>query len=85
MPAATNWPPCNLRQIVVAVAFVKDLDIWCAAKLLIDRHGESAAVEAMKRADALAAQGDAAGKVAWLRILEAIEELQSTVPSGPIH
>lgn len=62
-----------------------DIDLWRAAKLLIDRHGENAAAEAMKRADVLAGQGDAEGKVVWLRILEAIEELQSTVPAGPIH
>ena len=62
-----------------------DLDIWRAAKLLMDRHGENATTEAMKRADALAAQGDAAGKVVWLRILEAVEELQSTEPTEPVH
>ena len=62
-----------------------DLDLWRAAKLLIDRHGKTATAEAMKRADALAAQGDAAGKIVWLRILEAIAELQNTVPSGPLH
>jgi len=39
----------------------------------------------LKRANALAAQGDVVGKVVWLRILEAIEELQSTVPVGPVH
>ena len=38
-----------------------DIDIWRAAKLLIDQHGNAAAIEAVKRADALAAQGDAAG------------------------
>ena len=64
---------------------MKDLDVWRAAKMLIDRHGDTAPAEAMKRADALAAQGDAADKVVWLRILEAIEELQNTVPSGPVH
>ena len=62
-----------------------DPDIYRSAKLLVDQHGDGATAEAKKRADALAAQGDAAGKVAWLRILEAIEELQSTVPSGPVH
>ncbi len=62
-----------------------DIDVWRAAKLLVDRYGDGATAEAMKRADALAAQGDAEGKVAWLRIFEAIEELQSTVPSGPVH
>ena len=62
-----------------------DIDLWRAAKLLIDRYGDGAPVEAMKRADALAAQSDAEGKLVWLRILEAIEELQSTVPSGAVH
>lgn len=66
-------------------AMTTDLDIWRAAKLLIDRHGEKATTEAMKRADALAAQGDTEGKVVWLRILEAIEELQNTAPSGAVH
>ena len=64
---------------------IDDLDIYRTAKLLIDRHGDGATVEAMKRADALASQGDAAGKVVWLRILEAIEELQNTEPAGPVH
>ena len=53
--------------------------------MLVDRYGGGATREAMKRADALAAQGDMAGKVVWLRILEAIEELQSTEPTGAVH
>ena len=64
---------------------IDDLDLWRAAKLLVDRYGETAPVEAMKRADALAAEGDTEGKVVWLRILEAIEELQSAVPTGAVH
>ena len=39
----------------------------------------------MKRADVLAAQDDTAGKVVWLRILEAIEELQNTEPAWPVN
>ena len=62
-----------------------DIDLWRAAKLLIDRYGNTAPVEAMRRADALAAQGDTAGKIVWLRILEAIEELQNTEPMGAVH
>ena len=62
-----------------------DLDIYRGAKLLVDRHGDGATVEALKRADAFAAQSDTAGKVVWLRILEAIEELQNTEPVGPAH
>ncbi len=64
---------------------MKDLDIYRSAKLLIDRYGDTATAEAMKRAEALAAQGDAAGKVVWLQILEAIEKLQSTAPNGAVH
>ena len=64
---------------------MKDLDLWRAAKLLVDRYGDGATIEAMKRADALAAQGDAAGKIVWLRILEAVEELQNTNPTEPLH
>ncbi len=64
---------------------IDDRDIYRSAKLLIGRYGDGAAIEAMKRVDALAAQGDAEGKVVWLRILEAVEELQNTVPSGAVH
>ena len=65
---------------------IADIDLWRGAKLLVDRYGNTATIEAMKRADALAAQGDAAaGKVVWLRILEAVEELQNTQPTGPVH
>ena len=63
----------------------EDIDLWRAAKLLVDRYGEGAPAEAMRRADTLAAQGDAAGKLVWLRILETIEELQSTKPKGQVH
>ncbi len=35
---------------------IADIDFWRAAKALIDRYGDSATIEAMKRADALAAQ-----------------------------
>ncbi len=64
---------------------IDDIDIYRSAKLLIDRYGDGATVEAMKRADALAAEGDTTGKVVWLRILEDVEQLQSTEPTGPVH
>lgn len=63
---------------------IDDIDIYRSAKLLVDRYASGATIEAMKRADALAAQGDTAGKVVWLRILEAIEKLQNTKPAGPV-
>jgi len=54
---------------------INDPDIFDAAKLLIDRHGEDAALRAAERADGLLAEGDPDGSGVWHRILEAIEEL----------
>ncbi len=64
---------------------MNDLDLWRAARLLVDRYGDDAGIEAAKRADALAARGDVEGKAVWLRILEAVKEVQNTEPFGPVH
>jgi hypothetical protein len=53
---------------------VADPDIFRAAKLLIDRHGEEAATFAAGRADLLLVEGDIDGSGVWRRILAAIEE-----------
>jgi len=55
---------------------IGDPDIFHAAKLLIDKHGNDAAIRAAQRADELLADGDMEGSSVWRRILEAIEELQ---------
>jgi hypothetical protein len=55
---------------------VDDPDIFWAAKLLIDRHGEEAATFAAGRADELLEEGDLDGAAIWRRILAAIGELQ---------
>jgi hypothetical protein len=52
-----------------------DPDIFRAAKLLIDQHGNDASTRAAQRADELLEEGDIDGAVVWRRILEAIEEL----------
>ncbi len=62
-----------------------DIDLWRAAELLVDRYGDGAAIEAAKRADDMLEQGDMEGKAVWLRILEAVKELQNTVPRGAVH
>ena len=56
---------------------ISDLDIWRAAILLIQRHGEDAEIEAAKRADQMLERGDLDGQVAWKRIRRAIVELQA--------
>jgi hypothetical protein len=51
-------------------------DIFRAAKLLIDQHGEDAPLRAAQRADELLKDGDIDGSAVWGRILAAINELR---------
>jgi triphosphoribosyl-dephospho-CoA synthetase len=55
---------------------IDDPDIFRAATLLIDKHGDDAALRAAQRADELLEDGDVDGTVVWRRIIDAIEELQ---------
>jgi hypothetical protein len=59
------------------VAMVSDLDIWRAANLLVQRHGADAELEAAKRADLMLDRGDDDGRLLWMRIRRAIEDLQA--------
>jgi len=61
---------------------ISDLDIWRAASLLIQQHGEDAEIEAAKRADQMLERGDLDGQVVWKRIRRAIVELQAPA-KGP--
>ena len=54
-----------------------EIDIYRAAKVLIDHHGQDAPIRAAMRADELLAAGDVDGRAVWLRIGKAIVELQS--------
>ena len=49
-----------------------DVDACRWAMLLIERHGDDAAVVAARRADELLEQGDLAGSWTWHQILAAI-------------
>ena len=62
-----------------------DIDIWRAAKVLIDRYGDEAPAEAMKRADNMEAIGDEVGTAVWRRIRQYVCELQRTRPKGAVH
>lgn len=62
-----------------------DIDIWRAAKLLVDRHGADAAIHAAIRADELLDKGDADGQRVWLRIVKAVEELLRKRGDDRIH
>ena len=58
------------------------LDIFRAAKLVIDNHGEDASLYAAARTAVLAGKGDAEGAAIWPQIAEAVEELQRKRRSG---
>ncbi len=59
---------------------VEEIDIYRSANLLIKQHGEEAAVFAAMQADACMDKGDLDGKVVWLAVIKAIEELQDATP-----
>ena len=61
---------------------VDDIDIYRAAKLLIDKHSDEAAIIAIKRATEMLDAGDVDGYAVWKRTLRAIEQLESRKP-GP--
>ncbi len=62
-----------------------DLDIYRSAKLLIDQHGQDAALEAVKRADELLDAGDLDGQATWLRIRKAVLELLKPGDGETVH
>ena len=51
-------------------------DVFTAAKLLIDQHGDGAGLVAAQRADQMLDQGDLNGAMVWRGILAGIDELQ---------
>ncbi len=43
-----------------------DIDIYRSARLLIDRHGDEAAIRVAERTDAMREHGDMGGVAVWL-------------------
>jgi hypothetical protein len=60
----------------VASAMTDAVDIYRAAKLVIDRHGEDASLYAAARTAVFAGEGDVEGAAVWRQITTAVEELQ---------
>ena len=59
-----------------------DLDVYRSANELIKQYGDAANIDAAMRADELMDAGDMDGEAVWLRIVKAIEELQSEERPG---
>jgi len=64
---------------------IEDKDVWRAAKLLVDRHGDEAPIHAAMQADELLAEGDLEGERVWIQILKAIEELLRVPGDDQLH
>jgi hypothetical protein len=63
-----------------------DLDIFRAAKLVIDNHREDAALYSAARTTVHAGEGDTGGAAIWHQIAAAIEELQrERRPGEPVN
>ena len=62
-----------------------ETDTWRTAKLLVDQHGADAPIHAAMKADEMLDAGNMDGKLVWLRIKAAVEQLLSKVPEGPVH
>jgi hypothetical protein len=70
---------------VLFAAVVPEIDIWRAANFMLKRHGDQARAESDRRADDLAAAGNAAGAAIWRRIRRAVEQLANTTPCDGLH
>lgn len=55
---------------------IQDLDVFRAAKLIIEKYGDTALIEAAFRQDELLSKGDSDGARLWSRIGDAIEWMQ---------
>ncbi len=59
---------------------IEGIDLWRAANVMIEGYSDGAATEAAMRADEFLDQGNHDGKRLWVRIMQAIEELQRERP-----
>jgi hypothetical protein len=61
---------------------ISDRDIYTAANILVKRYGEDAATQAAMLADVLGSENDTEGQREWIRIMEAVKQLQRTRAPG---
>jgi len=64
---------------------VPEIDIWRIATLMLKCYGDEADIESAIRAEELAEAGNHNGAAVWLRIIDAIGQLENTTPPGPLH
>lgn len=54
---------------------LKEIDIWRCANMMVVLHGDDAPIQAAMKADKMLEAGDLDGKLVWLRIMRAAEQL----------
>ena len=64
---------------------INERDVWQAAKLMIDQHGDQAPVHSAMRADEMLGVGDLDGQAVWKAILKAVNDLLNKEPDGTVH
>lgn len=60
-------------------------DIYRAARIFMNQHGEAAEDLALSRMKSFMDEEDVVGASAWLMIAQAIKELGDMTPGGTIH
>ena len=61
------------------------LRIWRSARVLVDQHGDEAAIHAAMRADTMLDQGDLDGYVVWRRVVRANALILSFIVHPPVR
>ncbi|MBT3787598.1 MAG: hypothetical protein HOE83_12600 [Alphaproteobacteria bacterium] len=64
---------------------ITELDVYRAAKKLLEEHGKQATLIAVDRADELRDRGDEGGWATWQRISRAIANITMSETEGPIN
>ena len=64
---------------------ISELDVYRAAKKLLEEHGNLATLVAVDRADELRGRGDEDGWAPWQRISRAIANITMSETEGPIN
>jgi hypothetical protein len=72
----------NTRSAIIP-SVIREIEIWRAAVLMVNRYADEAEANSFQRAEELAAEGDHAGAAIWRRVTVAIEQLTDT--TGPLN
>jgi hypothetical protein len=64
---------------------IPEIDIWRVANLMLMHYGDEAEAESAIRSAEIAEAGDSVGAAVWLRVTDAIGQLENNTPPGPLH